>query len=100
MGPGRGSTTVTSQPAARACSAVASPAGPAPATSRSVVTGRPDRPPARQAAAGSARASASAAFSMRIRTVSSQAFSTVKASAVIQAVCTSGSAMPSATTAT
>ena len=45
-------------------------------------------------------ACARAAFSTRIRTVSSTALSTVKTSAVIQAACTSGSATPSTTTAT
>ena len=43
---------------------------------------------------------ASAAFSTLIRVLSSAAFSTVKTSAVIHAVCTRGSATPSATTAT
>ena len=43
---------------------------------------------------------ASAAFSTRIRVLSSAAFSTEKTSAVIHAVCTKGSAIPSATTAT
>ena len=43
---------------------------------------------------------ASAAFSTLIRFLSSAALSTVNARAVIQAVCTSGSATPSATTAT
>lgn len=43
---------------------------------------------------------ASAAFSTLIRAVSSAAFSAEKATAVIQAVCTRGSAIPSATTAT
>ena len=43
---------------------------------------------------------ASAAFSTLIRVLSSAAFSTVKTSAVIHAVCTKGNATPSATTAT
>ena len=43
---------------------------------------------------------ANAAFSVLIRVARSAALSTVNTSAVIQAVCTSGSAMPSATTAT
>ena len=43
---------------------------------------------------------ASAAFSTLIRVLSSAAFSTVKTTAVIHAVCTNGSATPSATTAT
>ncbi len=41
-----------------------------------------------------------AASSVRMRTRSSAAFSTVNTRAVTQAVCTSGSASPSATTAT
>ena len=43
---------------------------------------------------------ASAAFSTLTRVLRSAAFSTVKTSAVIHAVCTKGSAIPSATTAT
>ena len=43
---------------------------------------------------------ASAAFSTLIRVLSSAAFSTEKTRAVIHAVCTKGSAIPSATTAT
>ena len=43
---------------------------------------------------------ASAEFSTLIRLVSSMALSTVNVSAVIQALCTSGNAMPSTTTAT
>jgi hypothetical protein len=43
---------------------------------------------------------ASAVFSTLIRVLSSAALSTEKTSAVIQAVCTSGSAAPSAATAT
>ena len=50
--------------------------------------------------AGSAVRVRSAAFSTPMRTVSSAAFSTVKTSAVIQAACTIGSAIPSTTTAT
>ena len=46
------------------------------------------------------RSLASAAFSTLIRVVSSAALSIVNASAVIHAVCTSGSATPSRTTAT
>ena len=46
------------------------------------------------------RSPASAAFSTRMRVRSSAALSTVNTSAVIQAVCTSGSATPSTTTAT
>ena len=42
----------------------------------------------------------SAAFSALIRALSRRPLRTVKATAVIQAVCTSGSAIPSATTAT
>ena len=50
--------------------------------------------------AESPRSVASAAFSTRIRTVSRTALSTVNTTAVIQQACTSGSAMPSTTTAT
>ena len=46
------------------------------------------------------RSLASAAFSTLIRVLSSAALSTVNTSAVIHAVCTSGSATPSTTTAT
>ena len=49
---------------------------------------------------GGAASSRSAAFSHRIRVRSSTALATVKTSAVTQAVCTSGSANPSTTTAT
>ena len=41
-----------------------------------------------------------AVFSVRIRTVSKAALSAVNTTAVIQAECTSGNAIPSATTAT
>ena len=67
---------------------------------------QPDRPPADDddirvhARAGSPSTVARARFSHRMRTTSSQAFSTVNTRAVIQAVCTSGSAKPSTTTAT
>ena len=43
---------------------------------------------------------ARAAFSTLIRVLNSTAFSTVNTDAVIQAVCTSGNAIPSTTTAT
>jgi len=83
MDPRRGSTTTTSSPARAPCSAVANPAGPT---------------------AGDEQVDqvrlASAAFSTLIRVLSSAALSTEKTSAVIQALCTSGSAAPSATTAT
>ena len=65
--------------------------------------GQPDRPAAgdHQVTHGrSPRASQRAAFSTRIRTVSSTALSTVNTTAVIQQACTSGSAIPSSTTAT
>ena len=69
------------------------------------------RPPAVQRGGQSGRAAASdkqvdhvrlasAAFSTLIRVLSSAAFSTENNSAVIHAVCTKGSATPSATTAT
>ena len=64
-------------------SAVARPAGPPPPTSRSITSGSRAR-----------------VFSTLIRVRSSTALSTVKTTAVIHAVCTSGSAMPSTTTAT
>ena len=88
-GAARGSTTTASIPASAAWMAVASPAGPPPATSTSITS-----------VDGRSAARASASFSQRIRTTSSAAFSTVNASAVTQAVCTSGSASPSTTTAT
>ena len=66
--------------------------------------GQADRPAADDHEVGRggahAAAPASARSSTRIRVRSSTAFSTVKAVAVIQAVCTSGSATPSTTTAT
>ena len=61
--------------------------------------GQPGRAPARHEQIDH-RSLASAAFSTLIRAVSSAALSSVNASAVIQAVCTSGSATPSRTTAT
>ena len=56
--------------------------------------GQPRRPAARDQQIDHRRL-ASAAFSTLIRVVSSAAFSTVNVSAVIHAVCTSGSATPS-----
>ena len=61
--------------------------------------GQPGRPAARDEQVDH-RSLASAAFSTLIRVVSSAALSTVNTSAVIHAVCTSGSATPSRTTAT
>ena len=87
-GSARGSTTVTSKPRRRASIAATNPTGPPPATSTSV------------SYAVTSRTEASAAFSVRIRTVSRPAFSTVNTSAVTHAVWTSGSAKPSTTTAT
>ncbi len=61
--------------------------------------GQPGRAAARDEEVDHVRL-ASAAFSTGIRVRSSAALSTVNTSAVIHAVCTSGSAMPSTTTAT
>ena len=82
--PARGSTTVTSRPR----------------SSREQRGGEPGRAGAGDQDVDHGLASARARSSSRIRTVSSQAFSTVKVTAVIHAVCTIGSAMPSTTTAT
>ena len=62
--------------------------GTAPATSR------------RRSRRSRGHRSARAVFSQRMRTASSTALSTVKTMAVIHALCTSGSAAPSTTTAT
>ncbi len=59
---------------------------------------QPHRPPAHDEQVSHVRPKA--VSSVRMRTRSSAAFSTVNVSAVTQAVCTSGSASPSATTAT
>ena len=61
--------------------------------------GQPGRAAARDEQVDHVRL-ASAAFSTLIRVRSSAALSTVKTSAVIHAVCTNGSAMPSTMTAT
>ena len=62
--------------------------------------GQSDGPAAGDQQVPHAAAVANARSSHRIRTVSTIAFSRVKQSAVSQALCTSGNAMPSATTAT
>ena len=62
--------------------------------------GQPDRPAAGDEKVLHVAAVASARSSQRIRTASTTAFRTANATAVSQAECTSGSATPSATTAT
>ena len=62
--------------------------------------GQPDRPAAGDEQVPHVAAVASARSSQRIRTVSTTAFTTAKTTAVTHAECTSGSATPSATTAT
>jgi len=93
---GRASSTTVLSPARAAYTAVASPAGRS--DDKQVCVGH--WATASLGAGGfSASAWAIAVFSEAIRTLSSAALVAVKTAAVIQAVCTSGSAIPSATTA-
>ena len=98
----RGSATRTSKPEVAASTPTANPTGPAPATTMSASMGSHPGQPAGAAIVPTMLPVArrpSAASSQRMRTASSGAFSSVNVAAVSQAVCTSGSARPSNTTA-